>query len=519
MDKEQLSRQVAILRELNIRRARESLWSYCCLLSPDFYKPERWHLWLLCECLQALYERRLTKKLFYDLCHAKCVPAWYGDTIDWDRLLEDLTYVNLMINMPPRHGKSRTLVNFCDWILGRSLNNKIISVSYNTDLASDMSRYVRDGIMMKRNLATDIVYSDIFPNTRIARGNSGFMKWALDGCYFNYLGAGLEGTITGKGASISIIDDPVKNAEESYNDRVLEGIFNWYTGTFMSRSEKEGEGSIGIINHTRWNTKDLCGRILESRMGRKWMVLSLPVEHEGDMLCKTILPYEDFCDLRDNMDPNIFRANYYQEPVDIKGRLFTSIKTYEALPEHMEKFVAYVDTADTGEDYLICICGGQKEGEGFITDVYYTQAAMEVTEPETARRLVKNKVNHCKIESNNGGRGFARNVEQHIWNDFHSRDVHVDWFHQSENKMARILTGATFVMQHIYFPENWARLWPDFYLAIMSFQKAGGNKHDDAAEGLVEFGKMIRGDGSFQAYMDYMKKLKESRDKKQKGLA
>ena len=56
----------------------------------------------------------------------------------------------------------------------------------------------------------------------------------------------------------TIIDDPIKNAEESYNDRVLDDIWNWYTGTFLSRAEKEGEGSIDIINHTRWNTKDLC---------------------------------------------------------------------------------------------------------------------------------------------------------------------------------------------------------------------------------------------------------------------
>ena len=309
----------------------------------------------------------------------------------------------------------------------------------------------------------------------------------------------------------SIIDDPVKNAEEAYNDKTLSSIWNWYTGTFLSRSEKEGNGSIDIVNHTRWNTNDLCGRILGSKMGEKWLILSMPVEHNGVMLCKSILPHEDFCDLRDNMDENIFLANYYQEPVDIKGRLFEYILTYDELPEGIEKIIAYIDTADEGTDYLACIMGGVKDGEGYITDVYFTQASMNVTEPETAKRLVMNKVNHAKIESNNGGRGFARNVEEHIWKDFHTRDVDITWFHQTENKMSRILTGASFVMKHVYFPKNWDKLWPEFYLSIMSFQKTGGNKHDDGAEALVEWGKMITGDGSINSYIEMMKKMKEGR--------
>ena len=151
--------------------------------------------------LQALYERRLTKSLFWDICHSKNVPSWYADTVNWDRLADGVVYTKLMINMPPRHGKSRTLVNFCDWILGEDKHNKIITVSYNTDAATDQSRYVRDGIMMKKNLPTDIVYSDIFPASKIAKGNSSFMKWSLEGCFFNYLGAGLEGTLTGRGGN------------------------------------------------------------------------------------------------------------------------------------------------------------------------------------------------------------------------------------------------------------------------------------------------------------------------------
>jgi len=478
------------------------------MLAPEFYTPERWHLWLICEVLQALYERRLTKLLFWDLCHSNNVPVWYSETVDWERLLDGMIYTRLMQNISPRFGKSRTLTNFCDWILGKSNKNKIITVSYNTDLASDMSRYVRDCIMMKKNTPQEIVYADIFPNTRIAKGNSSFMKWSLENSYFNYLGAGLEGTITGKGGNCTIIDDPIKNAVESYNDRVLQGIWDWYTGTFLSRSEKEGDGSIDIINHTRWNTLDLCGRVMDSKMGHKWLKLSIPVEYNGELTCPSILPREDFEDLRDNMDTNIFRANYYQEPIDVKGRLFETIKTYESLPENTERIIGYCDTADEGSDFLCCIVGAVKEGEGYITDILYTQDNMTVTEPQTAEMLVRSDCADCLIESNNGGKGFARSVEKIIWEKFKTRKVNIKWRHTSENKMARILTGATFVMQHIYFPEKWANRWPDFYTHVMGFQKAGKNEHDDGVETLVEFGKRISGDGNFAGLIEYMKQLK-----------
>ena len=108
---------VAILREMNIRKARDSFWAYCCLLSPDFYKSDRWHLWLICETLQALYERRLTKSLFHDLCTAPNVPKWYVDTVDWDRLQDGMIYTRLMQNLPPRHGKclaEGTMVKMAD---------------------------------------------------------------------------------------------------------------------------------------------------------------------------------------------------------------------------------------------------------------------------------------------------------------------------------------------------------------------------------------------------------------------
>jgi predicted phage terminase large subunit-like protein len=511
LERQEQERLYLIDREITLRAGRNNFFNFCQILAPDFFKASRWHLWLLCNTLQALYERHLTKNYFWKLCTMSHIPKWVAEGIDWDRLHDGKPYTKLMINMSPRSGKTRSLTMFEQWLLGKSKDNRIITVSYNTDLASNISRYVRDGIMQQKNIPTDIVFSDVFPGCRISKGNAGFMKWALEGSFFNYMGTGMEGSLTGSGANVIICDDLIKNAQEAYNERVLDDIWNWYTGTLMSRAEHTGDGSIEIINFTRWSTKDLCGRILESPMSKDWANLIIPVEHEGELYCEEILPKDAFERLREGMDTNIFEANYYQKPLDVEGRLFTDLKTYDTLPEGTESVIAYCDTADEGDDYLACVVGKVKDGEGYITDVYFTQDNMQITEPATADLLYRNGVTNAKIESNNGGKGFARNVEKLIWEKYHTKQVNITWFHQTENKMARILTGSTFVINHVYFPEKWDKKWPEFYKAVMGFTKDGKNKHDDGVEALVEFGKMITGDGSVNSYIEWMKRMQEGR--------
>lgn len=112
--------------------------------------------------------------------------------------------------------------------------------------------------------------------------------WSLEGQFFNYLAAGFGGTITGVGCNIGIIDDPIKNDKEAFNDRVLEEQWSWYTDTFLSRIE---EGGLQIVNMTRWSTKDLCGRLLSSDDGDEWYVFCRQAYDEatGMMLCEELL--------------------------------------------------------------------------------------------------------------------------------------------------------------------------------------------------------------------------------------
>jgi predicted phage terminase large subunit-like protein len=493
-------------RELKIRRSKHDFWEYCKTDSPDFYKEGSWHLKLFSWILQALHERRLTKREYQKAAMEIC-PAWFLETssyLDNLQALEDAKiYKSLIINMPPRHGKSRTLVLFCQWALGKDPTEKIITCSYNDDQATEFSRFTRDGISKEKAEPHEIVYSDIFPGIQIARGNASYMKWALEGHFFNYKGAGVGGSITGKGATIAIVDDPIKDAETALNETALQKIWNWYSGTFLSRKE---EGAIEIVNHTRWSKHDICGRVLNKPNASKWFTVHMEAFYEGpnEMLCPEMLSLESYEDLKINILPEIFEANYHQRPIDAKGRLYKKFLTWQDLPRDsagnlaFDEIISYTDTADRGKDYLATFIAGLYRGQAFILDVLYTKEPMEVTEPALAAALVDNKVNRAWIESNNGGRGYARAVENILWDQYKNRNISVEWFHQSGNKEARILANSHFVQKNIFMPWNYKERWPELTDALESYQKEGKNKNDDAPDALTGLAeKMQEGTGVF----------------------
>lgn len=508
-EKEIKYNQFMIKRQQAIRAARKDFWTFNKLESPTFYKDSRWHLRLMSDVLQALYRRQLTKAWFIAAC-ARICPPWFHHTVDYhemvSRLRDDFIYERIIMNEPPRIGKSRTLTNFCKWCFGDNVENRIITCSFNDTLAQDFSRYTRDGIMTPKNYPHETIYNDIFPDTVVQQGNASYKKWALEGQFFSYLGAGIGGTITGKGGNILIVDDPVKDAEEALNELRLETIWTWYAGTFLSRLETEadtGKNAIQIVNMTRWAAGDVCGRILGDEQNpapeaHKWFVFKLVAKYpNGEMLCPDLLNEEQYNSLKTNMLPVIFEANYHQKPIDMEGRLYKNLKTYVDVPTDengrslFERIVSYTDTADTGEDYLVSIVAGIYQGQAYVLDVLYSQASMEVTEPLTAALFCDNFVGYALIESNNGGRGFARAVERTGWDMHKNRHTTIKWFTQSKNKLARIHSNSASAQNNIYFPLNWRDRWPDFYTALTTYQAKGKNAHDDAPDAFTGLYEML----------------------------
>ena len=458
------------LVEIKKALARKSFFDYCNLKAPDFYKPDRQYLVRLCNELQEFYES--------------------DDEV-------------LIVNMPPRHGKSRTAGNFVEWVLGNNKHEKIMTGSYNETLSTTFSKNVRNTIQEVKVDKDKIVYSDIFPGIRIKYGDGAMNLWSLEGSYNNYLATSPTGTATGFGCTLMIIDDLIKNAQEAYNEEVLQKHWDWFTNTMLSRLE---EGGKIIIIMTRWATGDLAGRALEhyKEQGAKVRHISMKaLQEDGTMLCPEILSRKSYEAKCKAMGIEIASANYQQEPVDIKGRLYTSFKTYTKLPMDdkgnllFTSIRNYTDTADQGNDYLCSINYGVYNGEAYVLNVLYTKQPMEVTEPAVAKMLYEDKVNIADIESNNGGRGFARQVERILHEKYRTNRVQINWFHQSKNKKARILSNSTWVMNHIYFPVNWKDRFPEYYEAMTKYQKEGKNLHDDAPDATTGIAEKINAGDTF----------------------
>lgn len=435
-------------RRLEILLARKDFWNFCKLMMPKFYKEEREYLYEFCSSLQDFVEN--SDKHF------------------------------LVINLPPRHGKSLTAQLFTAWLFGLNNQNKVMTASYNETLSTTFARSVRN-MIQTRKVDDGIVYSDIFPNTKVKYGEASAQMWTLEGSsMINYLATSPKGTATGFGARYLIVDDLIKSAEDAYNENVLDSHQEWFNNTFLSRTENPWKV---IIIMTRWAEGDLAGRVLSAFSDDVEHISYKAVQDDGSMLCDDVLSRADYDMKTREMNLDIVEANYNQKPIDVAGRLYSQFMTYDERPDG--KVYNYTDTADTGSDFLCSINYIEHNDEAYITDLVFTDEAMEATEQQVAELLYNDNVNEARIESNNGGRGFARNVQAILEQKYKTNRVIITPVAQTKNKESRILSSSAWVQKHIFMPANWDKRWPEFYRQVMSYQRKGRNAHDDSVDVLA----------------------------------
>ena len=470
------------IRENRLELGRNNFWEYCKLIDPKFFNEKRQYLKKIANALQNFYEKKLIS----------------NET--------NKPYRYFILNLPPGAGKSYTIAMFVTWAYGKDIYNKVVSISYNQILSGRFSKSVRGKIedRSEKNNLDDFSVIDFFPLVKIKYGDSATNVWALEKSDMSYLASSFDGTLTGMRGNIGVIDDPIKSAMEAVNERVKENHWDFYKNTFKSRML---DGAIEIIVQTRWATDDLAGKLLEEKKGQCYELCIKALDEDGNSFCEDLYSTEDLLEKKATLDEEIWLANYMQEPIDKTGALYGKFKTYDIYDEDMvNRKIAYTDTADEGSDFLCCICADEIDGYAYITDIYYTQDSMEITEKEVARRYTIAGTREALIESNNGGRGFARNVINILKSLFSNKKCIVTWFHQSKNKKTRILVNSSNVMQQVIMPEDWEKRFPEFARDIKKYQRKGKNEHDDAPDtltGLVEF---INGDVKGIKRMKLLKK-------------
>jgi predicted phage terminase large subunit-like protein len=279
----------------------------------------------------------------------------------------------LMVFMPPRHGKSELATKrFPAYALGRDPTRQVIQASYNSDLATDFGRQVRNIVNTNR-------YQNVF-STELASDSKAANRWNTSGGGA-YVAAGVGTAVTGRGANIFIIDDPLKDREEADSETRRETIWNWYTSTAYTRLMKGG--SI-ILIQTRWHEDDLAGRLLEAEAkgGDKWEKLILPARmSDGTALWPEEFPIESIERIEKAIGPRDFSALYQQEPSPDEGTFFQRdwfnrhIEPPE--PVHRYGFSDYAVTEDGGDYTEHGVFGVGASGRIYQMDWWHGQTSSD----------------------------------------------------------------------------------------------------------------------------------------------
>ncbi|WP_042658971.1 phage terminase large subunit [Komagataeibacter oboediens] len=231
----------------------------------------------------------------------------------------------LMVFMPPRHGKSElTSKRFPAWFLGRNPTKQIITASYGATLAQGFGRDVR-------NIVASPEFGALFPGVGVASDSAARDNWHTNkGGVYTAMGVG--GGLTGKGAHVALIDDPVKDRQDAESPIIREAAWDWYRSVLRTRLMPNG---AIVLVLTRWHPDDLAGRLLaemENGTGEEWEVLSLPAicdsAHDalhrniGEALWPKVFPVEELRNIEKSIGPREWSALYQQNPTPGEGTLF-----------------------------------------------------------------------------------------------------------------------------------------------------------------------------------------------------
>jgi len=214
----------------------------------------------------------------------------------------------LIINMPPRHTKSEFASHlFPAYLLGKNPKLKIIEATHTADLAVNFGRKVRD-------LIDGEEYKELFPDTELKADSRSAGKW-LTNKGGEYYAAGIGGALAGRGADLFIIDDP-HSEQDAMSDKAMEEAYEWFMAGPRQRLQP---GGAIVIVMTRWNKKDLTGRLIKKMAqdegADQWEVIEFPaILPSGNPLWDNYWKLEELESIKASVSPSKWAAQYMQRP-------------------------------------------------------------------------------------------------------------------------------------------------------------------------------------------------------------
>jgi predicted phage terminase large subunit-like protein len=430
----------ALKKELKHELCRREFWEFCLFYDHEFYS-KRIFLHEIALSFQEIEEKKIN---------------------------------SLSVSMPPRAGKSYITSLFCAWVIGR---NPTESVMRNTCTATLYLKFSYD----VRSIVKSDKFRAVFSGIQLSDDKANLQGWNTNHSkQVGYFGAGVGGTIIGFGATkIGVTDDLYRNLEDALSDTVNDRIIQWKEATHDSRFES---GCARIDIGTRWSINDVIGRNIEQKIYDKSIIVSA-LNENNESFCTDVMTTQEYLTKKSRTEPSIWAAEYQQEPVDIKGRLFSdlnfiSLSDFNALKNQIEGCIAYIDVADQGNDFTALAILAVINKEFYLVDYVFNKSNTDVTLPLIVNKLNEWNVTYCRVESNSMGAMFARQIQKEV-------KTKILQVHNTTNKETRILMNSVFIQQRINFVKQGTHESELFITNVQTYSKEGKNKNDDAPDCLA----------------------------------
>ena len=401
-------------------------------------------------------------------------------------LLETNIFKNLALSMKTRMGKSYISNMFTGYTIARHKEDSVIRTSYSKDLVETSSEKVKE---LLRNQKFINVYGELI----IKRGHDTKLDWAIqEAREATFVGAGVDGGVTGHGANNVIIgDDLIKNFQQAYSDAYMKTLTKFMDGVFDTRKE---EGCREIQIGTRWIEHDVIGQKLRSNRTYKfdayireitnksiedfvafilnekdkgniddttWLYITIPALNKNNKsTCETKNPTSILIakkkELEERGSEDIWNATYQQRPelTGLKPYRLMYFKGYEEddiKDKRFDQIIAVLDASGSGSNST-CLSVFKIYGNiAYLIDLVYSNKGIKKSKLETVEAIIRNKVELLVAEGNGLGEIFTLDIIQLLENK--NYDVDYIILYSSKNKEIRLLANADWVKEHIILPK------------------------------------------------------------------
>lgn len=378
----------------------------------------------------------------------------------------------LMVFLPPRSGKSEvTSKKFPAWYLGRHPDREIILASYAADLAYDFSRIARETLSEWGHLWGVALSGD----------SSAVKRWGLDGHRGGMMAAGVGGPITGRGAHVALIDDPIKNWQDAQSPVLREKAWGWYKSTLRTRL---APGGAIVLIMTRWHEDDLAGRLILDA-SEEWDIVKLPAydEQADCYLWEARFSRAEYEATKKALGSHLWSAMYQQEPHPEEGGILKRQwwKFYKQVPNHFDTVLQSWDMTFKDlqtSDYVVGQVWGKEKGDYYLLDQFRARVDM----PGTQRALKALSAKWPKawqklVEDTANGPAIIQTLRHEVSG--------LTPVHPKESKVARAYAVSPFMESgNVYLPDPSIAHWiHDFIEECSAFPNG---THDDQVDSCTQ---------------------------------